>query len=647
MLKHLIRWASAITMVVFLAMAFLQSTMAQFSYPESAKTSALVFFSNSAVPRDEQILRMAQMGRSIGLEIFLVTSNRDDYLNGVDVYSLGARQPASPQPIAWLDPSRHGTLYPAADLGDTNLNALYALRGSPAAIQEFQQWVASQGITTPWGTFWRAIAANTVQIYTGMAYAATLILLVALTMAWCAARAESRAVRLLAGTTSLRIHLQDLIALGRLAALPALAVALALGVALIAWRGPSNALLVGQVFAVFIAAAALIVAGCAVVLSMLTWPQVTRLARRDPPITRFSLTSELLKAVVFTLALASVPSISVQVFAMTATADSQAKAAPLRNYATASVGGITMTQLDDMVGPLGNFVAENDRTGNVAFAKSLISPEKSIDAWNLAQRAGYDAVILVNTAYLKVFGLDPATATQPLTDAPTELTHQINIWLRNPSADLASNGITVRRLTVPESLPIRLGETSGFATPKNPLLLVSTTISQTINDDTLTSFLTTGAVMFSDTTTAVKYARATGVTNAINGFSRVSDYALMVANTYRQAAVVISLSTIIMLLAVTISTVVAAHVFATRQARRIFAMRAYGRSWPETLKQRWLAQTAITITAFAVVSGMYLAGNLPWTPWLLVGLAAYLALVAALDIRASRAAFTRVGARIH
>lgn len=587
------------------------------------------------------------MGRSSGLEIFLVTSNRDDYLNGVDVYSLGARQPASPQPIAWLDPSRHGTLYPGADLGDTNLNALYALRGSPAAIQEFQQWVASQGITTSWGTFWRAIAANTVQIYTGMAYAATLILLVALTMAWCAARAESRAVRLLAGTTSLRIHLQDLIALGRLAALPALAVALALGVALIAWRGPSNALLVGQVFAVFIAAAALIVAGCAVVLSMLTWPQVTRLARRDPPITRFSLTSELLKAVVFTLALASVPSITVQVFAMTATADSQAKAAPLRNYATASVGGITMTQLDDIVGSLGNFVAENDRTGNVAFAKSLISPEQSIDAWNLAQRAGYDAVILVNPAYLKVFGLDPATATQPLTDAPTELTHQINIWLRNPSADLASNGITVRRLTVPESLPIRMGETSGFATPKNPLLLVSTTISQTINDDTLTSLLTTGAVMFSDTTTAVKYARATGVTNAINGFSRVSDYALMVANTYRQAAVVISLSMIIMLLAVTISTVVAAHVFATRQARRIFAMRAYGRSWPETLKQRWLAQTAITITAFAAVSGMYLAGNLPWTPWLLVGLAAYLALVAALDIRASRAAFTRVGARIH
>lgn len=54
-------------------------------------------------------------------------------------------------------------------------------------------------------------------------------------------------------------------------------------------------------------------------------------------------------------------------------------------------------------------------------------------------------------------------------------------------------------------------------------------------------------------------------------------------------------------------------------------------------------------TAALIVSGCAVvlsAGNLPWTPWLLIGMLSYLALVAALDVRASHAAFARVSARI-
>lgn len=647
MLKHLIRWSSGITVVVFLAMAFLQATMTQLSYPKSSQTSALVFFSKSAMPRGEQIAQMNRMGTASGLQILLVCSDPNDYLHGVNIYSLGGHQPESPQPVSWLDPTRQGTLYPAANLGDTNLNALYALRGSPAAIQEFQHWVASQGITPSWGTFWGAIATNTFQIYTGMAYAATMLLLIAITMAWCSARAESRAVRLLAGTTSLRIHLQDLIQLGHLAGRPALAATLVLWLTLLVLRGPSNALLVGQIFAVFISAAGLLVAGWSIILSALTWPQVTRLAHRSPPIARFSLTSELLKAVVFTLALASLPSITGQVAAATAAADSQARAASLRNYSTATVGGITMAQLDDMVGSFGRFVADSDQAGTVAFAYNPVSPERGGNNWRLAQQSGYDSVILVNRTYLMAFGLDPTTATQPVTNVPAELTESINILLRDPKAGSVGNGIDVRRLTVPSSLPIHMGDLHGFSAPKNPLLLVSESISQTLNDDSLTSFLTTGNIMFNDATAAIGFARSANVAGAISGFSRVTDYALTMANMFRQAAAVISLSMIIMILAVTICAAIAAQVFATRKARTIFAMRIYGRSWTEILKQRWMGQAIITTIAFTIVSGMYIAEHQPWTPLLLIGLAIYLTLIAVLDIRAASTAFTRTSTRIH
>lgn len=646
MLKRLIRVSSAVAVVILVVLAGLQAIMTQLSYPRSADVSATVFYASSGTPRAQVLEDMARLGREHSLEIMLITTAQDDYLHGVDVYSLGAGQPTQPEPITWLDPTRHGTLHPASGLGTTNLNALYALRGSSDGIAAFDRWTEAQGLRATWRPFWNAVAANTLQLYTGLAYAAVVILLVALTMAWYAARAESRAIRLLAGTAPLRIQAQDLIGLGHLVLPPALLTAVASIVALAIGRGVVNALLVGSLLAAYLAAAVLIVSGCGVALSVLTWPQVDRLARRDPPVARFALVGELLKAVTFTLALASLPATLAVIGSSISIADSQARAAALREHYTVAIGGVTSSEYDGMVQPMGRFVADSDRAGLVSFAGTALTKESP--GWQAVTSAGYDCVLLVNTAYLEAFGVQAEAGTATATDvSSSDITASIGLWLRQRPESLDRNGLAMRRLVSDAGLPVPTSDDRGFVFCRRPLLLVTSSISSSLSDDSLASFITSGEVLFRNPETAAELARRDGVSSVVSGFSRVTDYALMLANLSRQTAWVMAVSVVVLAAAVTVCTVVAAHVFATRSSRRIFAARTYGRSWLETLGRRFLGQAVVTVAAFSVASAAYLLAGLAWSPWLLVGLAAYLVLVAALDVRASQAAFSRVAARLH
>ena len=310
MLKSLLRVVGAITVVVASLLAYIQLTFVEQGFPLGSQHRGTILFGESGLTTEQILTGLAEVSRQYDLEIYLEVPGKDDPFQGLDVYAVGHEQPTAPTRIAWLSLTRHGMLYPAAELRETNLSTVYAVKGSWEGVTALTRWAESVGAQPgQWGeeTPFTVFSGGLVHGAAGIPLVALAVLWVTIVLAWYAARAGARAVRLLAGTPGWRIQAQDVLGWLRVVVPVLLAGVLVVLTAVGLVKGWSNGLAVGGVVAGYL----MLMLGLGVcfglVASMVTAPSVSSLVLRKPPEARFEFPSQLLKAVALSLGLAALP----------------------------------------------------------------------------------------------------------------------------------------------------------------------------------------------------------------------------------------------------------------------------------------------------------------------------------------------------
>jgi hypothetical protein len=649
-LKSLLRVVGAITVVVASLLAYIQLTFVEQGFPLGSQHRGTILFGESGLTTEQILTGLAEVSRQYDLEIYLEVPGKDDPFQGLDVYAVGHEQPTAPTRIAWLSLIRHGMLYPAAELRETNLSTVYAVKGSWEGVTALTRWAESVGAQPgQWGeeTPFTVFSGGLVHGAAGIPLVALAVLWVTIVLAWYAARAGARAVRLLAGTPGWRIQAQDVLGWLRVVVPVLLAGVLVVLTAVGLVKGWSNGLAVGGVVAGYL----MLMLGLGVcfglVASMVTAPSVSSLVLRKPPEARFEFPSQLLKAVALSLGLAALPALLWQAQGSLTRATIQGRVVALDGYVSQSVGGVTEEELDAAYEQLDRFVQAVDATGTLAYAEILTRGE--VPAELVA--AGFDSVAVVNSHYAERFGLGVGDGS--LEPVPAEQTEELlasgrlSTRLRDDGASAEANGLRGYRVTGGEGIVAPSGSGLGFRHAERPLLLISEKISTSLSADSLVSALTSDYLLFKDTTVIDRAAHDAGVSQMLLSRSRATDSALLAAQFANQVVFTVGAGIVILLAAIAVSGWLSARVYASNNARFIYPMLTYGRSWWTVLRCRILTETGIITSTFILVSIIYLALGMAWSPVLLLGMVLYLGYSSLCHQRAVMAMIHSVTQRAH
>jgi hypothetical protein len=649
-LKSLLRVVGAITVVVASLLAYIQLTFVEQGFPLGSQHRGTILFGESGLTTAQILTGLAEVSRQHDLEIYLEVPGKDDPFQGLDVYAVGHEQPTAPTRIAWLSLTRHGMLYPAAELRETNLSTVYAVKGSWEGVTALTRWAESVGAQPgQWGeeTPFTVFSGGLVHGAAGIPLVALAVLWVTIVLAWYAARAEARAVRLLAGTPGWRIQAQDVLGWLRVVVPVLLAGVLVVLTTVGLVKGWSNGLAVGGVVAGYL----MLMLGLGVcfglVASMVTAPSVSSLVLRKPPEARFEFPSQLLKAVALSLGLAALPALLWQAQGSLTRATIQGRVVALTGYVSQSVGGVTEEELDAAYEQLDRFVQAVDATGTLAYAEILTRGE--VPAELVA--AGFDSVAVVNSHYAERFGLGVGDGS--LEPVPAEQTEELlasgrlSTRLRDDGASAEANGLRGYRVTGGEGIVAPSGSGLGFRHAERPLLLISEKISTSLSADSLVSALTSDYLLFKDTTVIDRAAHDAGVSQMLLSRSRATDSALLAAQFANQVVFTVGAGIVILLAAIAVSGWLSARVYASNNARFIYPMLTYGRSWWTVLRCRILTETGIITSTFILVSIIYLALGMAWSPVLLLGMVLYLGYSSLCHQRAVMAMIHSVTQRAH
>ena len=631
-------------------LAYIQLTFVEQGFPLGSQHRGTILFGESGLTTAQILTGLAEVSRQHDLEIYLEVPGKDDPFQGLDVYAVGHEQPTAPTRIAWLSLTRHGMLYPAAELRETNLSTVYAVKGSWEGVTALTRWAESVGAQPgQWGeeTPFTVFSGGLVHGAAGIPLVALAVLWVTIVLAWYAARAEARAVRLLAGTPGWRIQAQDVLGWLRVVVPVLLAGVLVVLTAVGFVKGWSNGLAVGGVVAGYL----MLMLGLGVcfgfVASMVTAPSVSSLVLRKPPEARFEFPSQLLKAVALSLGLAALPALLWQAQGSLTRATIQGRVVALTGYVSQSVGGVTEEELDTAYEQLDRFVQAVDATGTLAYAEILTRGEVSAEL----VAAGFDSVAVVNSHYAERFGLGVGDGS--LEPVPAEQTEELlasgglSTRLRDDGASAEANGLRGYRVTGGEGIVAPSGSGLGFRHAERPLLLISEKISTSLSADSLVSALTLDYLLFKDTTVIDKAAHDAGVSQMLLSRSRATDSALLAAQFANQVVFTVGAGIVILLAAIAVSGWLSARVYASNNARFIYPMLTYGRSWWTVLRRRILAETGIITSTFILVSIVYLALGMAWSPVLLLGMVLYLGYSSLCHQRAVMAMIHSVTQRAH
>lgn len=606
MLKAVIRCGAAVTALILVGLVLLQVMERQETLPLS--TSARVdlnFESAGFTPQEsrEQLSRWAQQSRA---EIYLIRPGAAE--RETNLYSLGASQPAAPQPLTWLDPGKSGAIYPASAIGSGSMSGTYVVSGTDAE-QGLWHWLHAAGIRSTWAEAVELTILFRPIVYlgTGLTIVAAGFLLLTLVAAWYASRAEHRATRVLAGTGTVRIQIDDACVLLANISGPAAATSAASLFAVGLFRGLTNATQVAVPLVICLLAMIAGIGVCGVVLSLLTWPRVNGFAARRPTVLRFELTNQLLKGVSLALALSAVPFLVSSISEVSTAAAAANRAQHLQQWMSVAVGGLTPPEYDKVAERVGAAITTADQRGTVAFSSAIAA---SVD--------GYGGVILVDRHYLSLMS-DPDdivdVAWNGLSDTARRSMHKALAPSLRQGAQM-EDLIQVITLRGGTSILAQTSDARGLTLVNRPLVLVTPHISALLSNDALASAITTQRVLFNDRQVLIDQTHDLGTTLT---FSPAASYAILYAQAKVSQLMIMVATLVLLVFATATALLVSGSLFAARNTRRLFPRFLDGQPITKLLGGRLMGEGTLMMTVLAAVSSIYLwFGAQSYTGWLLI-----------------------------
>lgn len=353
MINTVVRLTSFVSCLLLAFIASIQLDVVESSIPLGTEYSLSLTTSENSVSRSQIIDDLHGLSDRYRLVLDKVVPDPGDYLNGRSLYRFGSSPPTNSQ-LSWYNPDWHGQLLPASELGVASLNGQYALSGPETGVHALREWaaVSQVEIAIAPSPGWGALALTAVFFSGGYAaLAACLLLMLAVVMAWHAARARPRALKVLAGTSTSRIIGDELFRLTTLLAVPAV-LAVVLAVAVVLFRSGSDYIRPFlEAFLPFLSLGIVVAVAFSVAVSFFNWPRVALIASRMSPLGRFRFVSEVVKVMTLVVTMVFLPLAVTTIGTSLTTAQAAERWVDLKDQLTINnFGTVPGTPEDERVG---------------------------------------------------------------------------------------------------------------------------------------------------------------------------------------------------------------------------------------------------------------------------------------------------------
>ncbi|MEU4159820.1 hypothetical protein [Actinoplanes sp. NPDC026670] len=427
----------------------------------------------------------------------------------------------------------------------------------------------------------------------GAAILAAFALIAALALFWLSMKARSRALRVLGGCPTPRIHAQDL---GGFAGALLLSAAV-VTVAATLWVGAANGWLYVGVFARALAGLELGVISVsllvALIMSASAWPSATMLATRQPAVKSLRKAAVVIQAVTFLLVVgAAAPAWS----AYRNSAATAAETAQWKNLADQVALQFGMSD-DDMTAlepQVGNLIKDAESSGEAAFSYAF-----SKETWS-GDLGDYSAVAFVNQKWLELMAatsLDPVPFDRVQGMVTREFGETFQLLSRDQRAGAATlAGFSYREPADGLRVPIGVGGGGGSLEFLDDVLVaVVPSVRDTFNDRNLTSMASTRNVLFTGVAGTQALLDRNGLSaEALAGRGikgdlsvvYVAEEGILRAQFMAYLVWLMNLALAALVVAFGVAAAISALITALLHAKRDFPLRLAGHSWSRILQSR-------------------------------------------------------------
>lgn len=614
----LLRSVSAVMAIVASVLAIGMIREDDSSFPLGTARSFSLNTGTSSKAKAELLAGLNRVADAEHMVLVKATADLSSSGGARDLVWFGSHAPSPGGKVGWFDPSVRGELIPSSRMGDRPLSGNYAMSSCEGCEQAVEDWARAAGVGLQWEDA-RSIT-GLVSGYVngsgaGFAAVSVVVLLASVIVAWFAGRARSRSLRLLGGVAPWRIHGLDMRVLGRIVVGWSLAGWVASGVVVL-WRYGFDRFATFSLWSLSVLAAvdALAVAEGAVV-SCLIRPKAAAIAARRPPLLALVRLGLAVRAVAVVVAVAVIPyAIDYGNAARSARAQAE-RWRDARGTVTMSLSSLTLEPAyrQEYLRRLGQFADAVQGEGLAALSTTVnaveVPPERI---------APFDRIVMTDEKFLSIMGIGvnrpgPHGALTPVPAAAIPAAARNYLFGDHDSFRMWPNSNRPQKVayytyTGGERLPT-IGTTLSDANPakaSHPLIVLVDRPLSSFNPSAVDTFITNGHLIFTDAERLRRLVHAHGLDSAVTSVDSAVGTLLDSAQTYAQQAWMAALATILAGLSIAVAAVQAAHIWAGRNQRRIFARHSAGHSYwriaagPLLGEAAFIAVAGTLAAAFAV-----------------------------------------------
>lgn len=442
---------------------------------------------------------------------------------------------------------------------------------------------------------------------------ASLALISSLALFWLLVRARGRALRVLGGSSIVRIQMQDLtefcVALIGSAGTVAIIAASYVGI-FHGWIYVSTFLKILISLQAVVIAISIFVA---LIMSASAWPSVFMLATRQPAVKSLRSAAIVIQALTFVLVVATTAP------AWSAYKQSSAKEAEMTQWKKLSdqasiVFTTDIDEMDRMQPMIGRMIKDSELMDAVALSYTYKK-----EMWAPLDFGEYSGVSFVNQRWLDLVskGVKQPTVTKiALGSISNDLVHaiqeEVDILSREEHSKYLFEQLQFFEPVEGYQLPVAQGgggESLYFG--DDILLVVVPSLYDSFNDTTLTSMVSSGNIVFTGITATqqlleqhslnAKALRDRGISGELK-IVYIAEEGILQAQFAAYLVWLQNLSMFALMIAFSIATVIRSLIAAASQAKRDFPLRLAGQSWMRILQNRVIKELFVgTILVIFVV----------------------------------------------
>lgn len=614
MYKRIIVVVASILFILLALLAAIITDLYDRDFPQAidVKSRITLDFSESGLSIPEAFAKLEELDARLDLGLVKVAPDLEND-NDAQVF-VALNDEELPEEFTWFRGNDVGQISNKERLDASYPDGSYLVTKDKSHIVELEDALQHDGVkvrrtdasifdSLKFVVFERGFAAAVIS---------TFALIAALALFWLSVRARGRALRVLGGCPTVRIHVQDLSGFGIALLLAAFAVAVVSAGYVGIFHGWMyagiflKALISLQVIVIVVSLLA------ALVMSATAWPSATMLATKQPAVKSLRSAAIVIQTLTFILVVAAAgPSWSALKHS-SAMADEMAQWKQLSDQ-VALVFATEIGEMDRMEHQIGELVKDAESQGTVALSYTYTE-----EMTMLHDFGEYSVFSFVNQAWLDLVTKEAgqsSVASVPYSSVPEELLQMVREQVELLSREANSDDLVAQFQFMRPVDAFQLTVSQGGGGERllfldDAMVVVVPSIYDTFDDSTLTSMASSKNLMFTGVTATqqllerhaldVRSLRDSGINGELN-VAYVAEDGILQAQYAAYVVWLQNLALLALIVAFTVATVISALITALLKAKHDFPLRLSGQSFRQILQSRVVKELLVGMCLVGIV----------------------------------------------